>query len=225
MVVRWNETRVKEARDAMTCLNRPFLMRNYDALPEDFEALSDEDFRCEYVDGVLIVHSPASPQLEDRNSFVQFLLRGFASKRGLGTVYSSNTLMQIGERRFCPDVSFLASHNANRVQSDRIDGPMDLVVEILSKSTRAYDLDEKRMWNREARVPEIWLIDPDMHQLHVDWLKATGEKTHGDYQAELIEHGRWNSRVVSGFWIDVEWFWADPPPNDFGCLTSILGST
>jgi Uma2 family endonuclease len=225
MVVRWNETRVKEAREAMSRLDLPFLMRNYDADPDDFEALSDEDFRCEYVDGVLIVHSPASPKHEDRCSFLLFLLRGFAARRRLGSVLSSNSVMQIGERRFCPDGSFLAMNHADRVQPDRIEGPMDLVFEVLSQSTRAYDLDEKRSWYREAQVPEIWLIDPAKRQFHVDWLHGAGGKAHADYQTELLETGRWHSRVLTGFWIDVEWLWAEPLPNDYDCLTRILGST
>lgn len=101
---------------------------------------------------------------------------------------------------------------------------MDLVVEVLSKSTRAYDLDEKRLWYREAQVPEIWLIDPAKRQFHVDWLKETGDRAHGNYQAELLESGRWKSRVMSGFWIDVDWLWSDPLPGDYDCLQMILGS-
>lgn len=225
MVVRWNATRIRAARETMNSLLSPYLLRQYNAVPDDFEALCDEDFRCEYVDGVLIVHSPASPKHEDLGSFLHYLLRGFTSKHRSGTVFSPNLVMQIGERRFCSDVSFLCAEQKDRVQTDRVVGPMDLVIEILSKSTRAFDLDEKLTWYREARVPEIWLVDPDHRQFHVDWLKLTEEQSPGDYQTERLERGRWQSRIVGGFWMDVEWLWADPLPNDFDCLNRILEST
>ena len=54
----------------MSLLEPPFLLHFSDTTPEDYEALSDEDLKCEYLDGELIVHSPASPEHEELIVFV-----------------------------------------------------------------------------------------------------------------------------------------------------------
>ncbi len=225
MVVRWSDHRIKETRDTICRLEPPYLIRQSDATFEDYEAICTEDFRCEYVDGVLIVHSPASFSHEDRIAFVGSLLRMFVSKHKLGHVLTSNAVMQIGENCLCPDVSFLSANHADRIKSERVHGPMDLVIEVLSKTTRSYDLGEKRACYREAQVPEIWLIDRAKGEFHVDWLETPAGGIQRTYQTLLLKHGRCQSRVLNGFWIDVEWLWAEPLPSSFECLSLILGST
>jgi len=72
-------------RDALRQFRWSFLLHRYDATPEDYEQLMDEDLKCEYVDGDLIVHSPASLEHEALTLFVGSLLREFANTRRLGS--------------------------------------------------------------------------------------------------------------------------------------------
>src|SRR5438093_7984425 len=92
---------LRELRNDLRRIPPPYLIRKYEATEEDFEELAEEDLRCEYLDGVLIVHSPASVEHEDHVMFLATLLNGFVSCQGLGRVYGSNTVMQLGHRRFC----------------------------------------------------------------------------------------------------------------------------
>lgn len=225
MVARWSDKQLQDIRDAFQRAEPPYLLRWLGAGPELFEDLSTEDFRCEYLNGDVIVHSPATPHHEDVGSFVLCLMRNFAAKHSLGLVLSSNTLMQVGEWRLCPDVSFLAAAHNDRIQKDRVVGPMDLVNEVLSKSTRSYDLGEKRSCYREAGVPEIWFVDLAKRELVIDALTTAGTSERGEYETRVLTQGRWNSRALPGFWIDAEWLWSDPLPNDFDCLTQILASS
>jgi Uma2 family endonuclease len=212
---------VAEVREVLRRMSPPFLIRKYDATPEEYEAITDEDVRCEYFDGVLVMHSPATFQHERVSSFLSFLLTGYLAQQRIGEVLGANAVMQIGERRFCPDLSVLRLEHYDRVQFGRVMGPMDFVVEFLSKSTRDYDLREKRAAYRDGGVPEIWLIDADMREFRVDWREAgTGH----DYRTELLTSGRWSSRVLPGFWLDVAWFWTDPPPNALECFQKIIGA-
>lgn len=224
MVARWSDRRLEQARSAIQSLEPPYLLQLNDVLPDDYEKICDEDFRCEYVDGVLFVHSPASLPHVNRVSFLVCLLRMFAEKRSLGLVFTSNAVMQIGERRFCGDVSFIGAEHADRLRIDRVIGPMDLVVEIVSKSTRSYDLRDKRAYYREAGVPEVWFVDTGRNEFHVDYLDKSLGQDGMAYGNELLTTGRWHSRVLSGLWVDVSWFWTDPLPNALDCLQSILSS-
>ena len=212
MVVVESDAEIIELRNGLRRIAPPYLLRKYDATDEDYEAIADEDLRCEFADGVLIVHSPASIEHEDRIIFLATLLNGFVSSQGIGRIYGSNTVMQLGHRRYCPDLSFLAADHRDRIQAKRVMGPVDLAVEVVSESTRAYDLGEKRDAYRQGEIPEIWFFDPDRTQCHVDFLEPDG------YRDLALTAGSFSSRVLPGLTVDVAWLWADPLPNPLDCL-------
>ena len=200
-------------RGELRWLRPPFLLRHYDATPEDYEQITDEDLKCEYIDGELIVHSPASLDHEDLVLFVGALLREFVTTRDVGRVFGSNAVMQLGQRRFSPDVSVLLATHYPRISNQRVIGPLDLAVEVISPSTRAYDLDDKLPAYREGRVGEIWLIDGERRQFVVHAL--TGE----DYVAQVLATGRWSSPALGGLTVQVDWFWRTPLPSLRECVT------
>lgn len=205
-------TNVLQVRDDLRRIPAPYLLRKYDATVEDFDLIVDEDLRCEFLDGVLIVHSPASFEHEERISFLTILIGNFVAGGRLGRVSGSNTVLQFGDRRLCPDLSFLKTEHEDRIQRGVIVGPADLVIELLSQSTRDYDLREKRAAYRAGGVPEIWLLDLLRHEAHIDFAEGS------DYVSESFPNGRIHSRVLPDFSIDVAWLWSDPLPNPLECL-------
>jgi len=199
-------------RELLSLLEPPFLLHFFDTTPEDYEALSDEDLKCEYLDGELIVHSSASLGHEELIAFVIAVLREFVAGRRLGRVFGSNAGMQLGERRFSPDISVLLAQNYDRIRDERVIGPMDLAVEIISRSTRAYDFGRKLAAYREGRVGEIWLIDRERRQFVVHaW---TGE----DYVSRVLTTGTWASLAIAGLEIRLDCLWQEPLPGVRECL-------
>ena len=93
-----------------------------------------------------------------------------------------------------------------------------MVGELLSPSNRGYDLEEKRRYYREAGVPEIWLVDPYENVVIVDRRRAR------TYATDTVDHGRVSSDVLEGFWLDADWLWSKPLPNEAACLKKILRS-
>ncbi len=193
----------------------PYMLRKYEATVDDFEKLAEEDLRCEFLDGVLIVHSPATLEHEDRVTFILSLLNFYVTKRSLGRVWGSNAVMQQGHRRLCPDISFLSADHADRIRRGRVGGPMDLVVEVISKSTRDYDLGEKRAAYREGRLPEIWFFDYEEKKCYVDVLAGNR------YRSRTLTRGKLSSRVLPGLSIDAAWVWSDSPPSPIDCLAAL----
>lgn len=204
--------RYHATREVLRALEPPFLLRHYDASPEDYEAIADEDLKCEYLDGELIVHSPASIEHEDLTAFLLSLLREFVTARGVGRAFGSNAVMQLGAKRLSPDVSVLLTQNRERQREGRVYGPMDLVVEVISRSTRTYDFQTKLPVYREARVPEIWLVDAERRQFEAHALQ--GE----DYRSRVLGTGPWPSVALAGLVVEVDWFWRDPRPSVGACL-------
>jgi Uma2 family endonuclease len=75
----------------------------------------------------------------------------------------------------------------------------DLVVEVISQSNRAHDLDTKRSEYAAAGIPEYWLIDPEEKQVRVLALRGS------EYASvdEIGIGGIARSQVLAGFSIDV----------------------
>ncbi|HPD29500.1 MAG TPA: Uma2 family endonuclease [Phycisphaerae bacterium] len=203
---------IRELREDLQHLAPPYQLRKYEATIEDYEEPAHEDLRCEYLDEVQIVHSPASVQHEERLIFLATLLNTVVAGRRLGRMYASNAVMQLGERRFCPDLSYLAAEHTDRIRGTRVVGPTDLVVEMAFTDTREYDLGEKHAACHQGRIPKIWFINADHKQVQVNVLEGEVHLTN------TFTNGRFDGRILPGISIEVNWFWTEPLPNPLECL-------
>ena len=179
------------------------------ATEEEFEAWCDEDVKAEYVDGRVIVHSPASTRHVDTVLFLAYLLKSFVAKHGLGTVLGPEVQVRLrpGLRRV-PDLLFVAKERTNIIRETLVEGPPDLIIEIVSPDSTARDWREKYWEYEQAGVSEYWVIDPQARRMDVYCLEETGR-----YKAVPSEAGVYRSRVVSGFWLRSGWLWQEPLPN------------
>jgi Uma2 family endonuclease len=96
-----------------------------------------------------------------------------------------------------PDiVAFTGEAGGQRTQR-AIVGPPDLVVEIVSPSSRSRDFIQKSALYAEAGVPEYWLIDPDAQQLIIGRLRD------GQYEREILTEGPVACGALGGAMIDI----------------------
>jgi Uma2 family endonuclease len=111
----------------------------------------------------------------------------YAEIRNLGQVLSAPFLMRLSDvpsgRE--PDLLFVAHAHLDRLKETYLDGPADLVVEIVSPESRARDRGEKFYEYEAAGVGEYWLIDPDRQQ----------------------------AEFLPGLWLRVEWLWQESLPK------------
>jgi Uma2 family endonuclease len=117
-----------------------------------------------------------------------------------------------------PDLIVVRDDRRPRLGRNYLDGPADVVLEIASESDPGLDVREKLPRYREAGIDESWLVDPFQQSILAEVREPAG------YLARRFTTGRLGSRVVSGFWIDVGWLWAEPLPSTLGCLREILGA-
>lgn len=130
---------------------------------DDLDALPDDGFRYELVDGVLLV-SP-SPQLRHQIALVGLLLRLVeAAPPGLRVLPAPLDIRFTPTRQLQPDIVVIPRTDVPG--STVADVPL-LVVEVLSPSTRATDLTLKRHVFEQAGVPAYWLLDPEVPSLTV----------------------------------------------------------
>jgi Uma2 family endonuclease len=107
-----------------------------------------------------------------------------------------------------PDLVFVAKRNSSRIKRLFVDGPGDLVIEIVSPGSGSVDRGEKFFEYEQGGVPEYWLIDPQRKQ--AEFYQRGEDSLY--HLAAVGPEGVYRSRVLPGLWIRVEWLWQEPLP-------------
>jgi Uma2 family endonuclease len=179
---------------------------------DEFLVWCDEDTRAEWVDGEVVMDSPASALHEDLRSFLEAVLRIFAEHRGAGRVFGAFFQMRLADpvrSSRQPDILFVATHRLSLLRETYLDGPADLAVEIISRESRLRDRGEKFAEYEMGGVREYWLLDPERRE--ADFYRPDDR---GRYRrAEPDAQGWYESLAVPGFRLKVEWLWQVPPPR------------
>jgi Uma2 family endonuclease len=128
---------------------------------EDFLAWAPDDAQAEWVDGEVLLMSPASTEHQRLHGFLYRLIAAYVEARRLGEVLWAPFLMRLATRPSGrePDIIFVAGEHADRLKETYLDGPADLVVEIVSPDSDARDRGDKFVEYEAAGIPEYWLID------------------------------------------------------------------
>jgi Uma2 family endonuclease len=177
---------------------------------EEFLAWADEDTWAEWVDGEVLLLTPASNKHRDLAGFLAALLRLFAEAHQAGTVitapFQMKTALDLPGRE--PDILFIAREHTDRLQDAYMDGPADLVVEIISPDSRTRDRRRKFGEYQRGGVREYWLLDPlrkraEFYQRGNDGLYR---------QIPIGDDGILHSAVLAGLWLRVAWLWQEPLP-------------
>ncbi|MCP4358388.1 MAG: Uma2 family endonuclease [Chloroflexi bacterium] len=174
---------------------------------EEFLAWSDEDTHAEWEDGEVIIFMPPKEIHQTTLGFLHKLLGLFVDMFNLGKLYVAPFEMKArpGSSSREPDILFVAKENLDRLTEDRLAGPADLIVEIISKDSVSRDRNKKFREYRAAGVREYWIIDPRPDKQRADfyYLDETS-----DYQLFATEDDeRVESQVLSGFWLRPAWLW------------------
>lgn len=173
----------------------------------EFLAWADEDTLAEWVNGEAIMTSPASNIHQDLSGFLESLLRIFVESRQLGIVRNAPFQMKLEHGRE-PDLLFVATAHLQRLQETYLDGPADLVVEIVSPESAGRDRGEKFIEYEAGGVLEYWLLDPQRQWAEFYLLQ------NGRYHLAFAgAAGEYRSTVLPGFWLRTEWLWQRPLPT------------
>lgn len=135
---------------------------------DDLAALPDDGKRYELIEGVLI--ELPSPTLKHQllilrlggmlDALVTRLALGWVLPAPLDVLLSPINLVQ-------PDLIFIARDRQHLLRPNFIDGAPNLVIEILSPSTRQRDENRKRDLYAAYGVDELWLVDPEAETIRV----------------------------------------------------------
>lgn len=197
---------------------RDFLLRIFGWTEEEYLQKAPENRFCDFVDGELILHSPVRPIHQQIVGFLTFLLTAHVAARELGEVLNGPAAARMRpDRLFEPDVFFVRRERLDAIGDLVVDLAPDFCMEVISPSTRRYDLLEKAGYYTEAGVGETWFVDRQNQEVTV--YRTLAPRLDG----AKVRTGRLDCVAVPGFWLEVDWLWQKPLPNAASLAPLYLG--
>jgi Uma2 family endonuclease len=134
----------------------------------DYRLTPEDGPRYELIDGELVLMPAPSARHQDIVSELILLIRSHVKSHRLGKALVAPLDVFLGDHdAYQPDVVFIATARRDRMSEDGVHGAPDLVVEVLSPSTRAKDERRKKPTYAAHGVRELWLVDLDAETVAV----------------------------------------------------------
>jgi Uma2 family endonuclease len=190
---------------------------------EEFLDWAGDDTHAEWVNGEVILFMPVKDVHQAVLGFLNTLMILFTTLFDLGKIRTAPYAMRAvpGGSAREPDLLFVAKEHLDRVTEDRLVGPADLIIEIVSDDSVSRDRDDKFKEYRAAGVREYWIIDPRPGKQRADFFRLDDN---GDYRLFATEDDEQvASQVISGFWLKPAWLWQADALNPLTCALQIEG--
>jgi Uma2 family endonuclease len=170
----------------------------------EFWEEAPDDRKAELINGVMLMAPPPLEIHEKLFAFLFRLLGDYVEEHDLGEVRGSRSGVELApDQVYEPDILFVARERLGIIQRHGLVGAPDLVIEILSASTAAYDRGDKLRIYERAGVRELWLIDP-YGPAGTEFYQLVGDR----YLPVVPDsQGIHRSIAIPGFWIDAMWLW------------------
>jgi Uma2 family endonuclease len=144
---------------------------NYD----DFLLFPEDGKRHEIIDGDHFI-TPSPNTKHQRISFkLSAAFADFLTTHRLGEAFAAPYDVVLSDEDIVePDLLFISAARAAIITEKNIQGPPDLVVEILSAGTRKIDEVVKRKLYERYGVREYWIVDPELDTVKINRLTDQG---------------------------------------------------
>jgi len=163
-----------------------------------YDEVSD-DTKAEFINGQVLMHSPATLEhLNSRRMLVK-LLDTYVETHNLGLVLDEKCLICLNRNDYEPDVCFFGEKKAADIKKGQMKYPApDFIVEVLSRTTEKNDRGVKFEDYASSGVREYWLVDTQHER--IEQYEARGEEYHLVTNASK---GSITSLTVKGFTIPI----------------------
>jgi Uma2 family endonuclease len=176
---------------------------------EEFVAWYTFEGQAEWVDGEVIFLSPAARPHDRLQWWLRSLLQLYVEHNKLGEVLGPQfvTRLSYGGKKVSrrePDLLFVSNVHLDRLKPTFVDGPPDLVMEVVSPESQNRDRRHKFNEYESAGVDEYWIVDPVGQYV----------EAYSRVDALLVPIPRAvdqiKSTVVSGWYLRPSWLWQEP---------------
>jgi Uma2 family endonuclease len=172
---------------------------------EDLARMLNDGKRYEFIGGELIVSPAPSTRHQWASDALTAQIRAQGLHGRLGAAYSAPLDVRLGIHNIVQrDIVLVERENVRIVDDSGINGARDLVIKIVSPSSRGRDRMRKSALYADYGVPEYWLVDQDIGTIPAQ------EPLDGRYQPIPSEDGLVRSKVLDGLVIDPREIFAEP---------------
>lgn len=170
---------------------------------DEYFQLEDDGFRYELIDGVVFMSPSPTPRHQDVTLQLLMEIGSWLRDHPIGKVLSEVDVHlgsgpRGGDLVYRPDGLFLRRDPAEP-WPPRIVGAPQLVIEVVSESSRRMDHETKKDDYERHGVEEYWIIDPELREMTFYRLQE------GRFVKVAPEGGKLASGAIPGFVLDVAW--------------------
>lgn len=127
---------------------------------DDYLLLPEDGRRYELIEGELLLTPTPLIEHQRLSSRLQTRIGSLVEREGLGELFAAPTDAYFSPTNVVqPDLLFVAKEHSDRIGTACLHGPPDLVIEILSDSSRQRDEVTKPRLYAKFGVPEYWIFD------------------------------------------------------------------
>jgi Uma2 family endonuclease len=177
---------------------RSWTYADYCRIPEDGK-------RHEIIDGRHYVTPSPDTGHQWASGQLFYELTRKITKRGRGFVYSAPLDVHLGRGSVLqPDIIVVHNRNEGILDKKKVRGVPDLLIEVLSPSSRGRDMSVKKGRYERAGVPEYWVVN---------WRQKAVEQfvlRDGKYDPPIVCRDRLRVRILRGVTIDLRQVWQGP---------------
>jgi Uma2 family endonuclease len=175
------------------------LLADERARRERFYQELTEDTNAEFINGQVIMQSPATYGHVTAVKLLSKLLDSYVERHGLGYVGTEKMLIVLPRNDYEPDVCFFGKEKATQLTAAQLKFPApDFIAEVLSPTTEERDRGVKFEDYAANGVAEYWLVNPALEQVEQFSLREGRFVPVGTFAGGQIK-----SHVVEGFAIPV----------------------
>jgi len=134
---------------------------------DEFARLPDDGKRYEIIAGELVVSSSPHHKHQLASIRITGVFENFTREHGVGQLYGPLDVLLSGSDYLVPDLVFLRRDRRGILSDRGLEGPPDLVIEIVSPSSSFRDRGLKRERYALFGVPLYWVVDVALQQIEV----------------------------------------------------------
>ncbi len=166
---------------------------------QEFYDLIHENIKAEFINGEIIMHSPTMRKHWKTSMNLSRAMSNYVYQNQLGEVGVEKVMLNFTRNDYEPDIVFFSKEKSKDFHDDQLLFPApNLVVEILSESTKKRDRGIKFVDYAAHGVLEYWIVDPTKKCIEQYYLQ------NGEFILLGIFYDILSTETIKGFVIDLK---------------------
>ena len=155
---------------------------------EDYLLFPEDGKRHEIIEGEHYMAPAPNVRHQSISRNLEFILNRYVEEHDLGKIFDAPIDVVLSDENIVqPDILFISKKNYEIITPQNIQGAPDLMIEIMSESSRKLDRLIKMKTYGKFGVEEYWVVDPAINQIEIFRKNKAGLKLFKSVQEEQGE--------------------------------------